>query len=511
MRDVGAYVLAVNFRQLAPVVVIAAVLSILLVVFATNNGAKTQTPIIIVKPAGTGNGNVLVNGVSSWESAFADVNVAAAELSVLAATPPAQNEAAKQTRKRKLKELLQREANAVNAALQLLGSDDEADKHNGHTHDTADTAAHTHITLHNHTHEINMQEKQSEADRNKAECILFINNYDVIPGKSWGTLPDNLKIKYDLIHCNLLLSHEEFIQKLIENPELLEPVIIPTNRTPSIPDTEYPVISICIGSTTRNIKNLNTLNDLVLFNALLPSLVTYAEAEYEYWVHLVYDQGDPFLDQESSKKAIEQWFSDNVQKILLSKQPKPIHSRLFLVPFHNKIHKPGPAFNYITAIAYFDGADYIYRINDDSIFQTFFANEFINQLKSFNPSNVGVVGPVCREGNTGILTHDFTHRIHHEIFGYLHYPPQLTDWWMDDWITRVYGRKRTVRVKNVVVKHSVTSHGTRYPVDHSHAALLEGLLEDGRLAIEGYLDKNKHTDALADYRHDEFSFRLPPP
>jgi hypothetical protein len=64
----------------------------------------------------------------------------------------------------------------------------------------------------------------------------------------------------------------------------------------------------------------------------------------------------------------------------------------------------------------------------------------------------GAVGPLCRQGNTKILTHDFTHRLHMEVFGMEYYPPELTDWWMDDWIARVYGSSRTRQSKSIEVR-----------------------------------------------------------
>lgn len=63
----------------------------------------------------------------------------------------------------------------------------------------------------------------------------------------------------------------------------------------------------------------------------------------------------------------------------------------------------------------------------------------------------GAVGPLCRQGNTKILTHDFTHRTHMEVFEGEYYPPQLTDWWMDDWIARAYGSTRTRQAKSIEV------------------------------------------------------------
>ena len=46
------------------------------------------------------------------------------------------------------------------------------------------------------------------------------------------------------------------------------------------------------------------------------------------------------------------------------------------------------------------------------------------------------MGPSCSDGNMKILTHDFVHRTHLEIFEH-YYPPVFSDWWMDDWISKV--------------------------------------------------------------------------
>ena len=65
--------------------------------------------------------------------------------------------------------------------------------------------------------------------------------------------------------------------------------------------------------------------------------------------------------------------------------------------------------------------------------------------------SVGVVGPLCRQGNQQILTHDFVHRTHMEIFDMNYYPPELVDWWMDDWISFVYGSQRSMKAYSVEV------------------------------------------------------------
>ena len=93
---------------------------------------------------------------------------------------------------------------------------------------------------------------------------------------------------------------------------------------------------------------------------------------------------------------------------------------------HNE--KPAWAQNDAMMEAYIDGMDYSYRINDDTLFLTpGWTEMFIHILLSFDPPNVGVVGPNHEGGNTNILTYDFTSSRHIEIFGY-HYPKMFMDW-----------------------------------------------------------------------------------
>ena len=43
---------------------------------------------------------------------------------------------------------------------------------------------------------------------------------------------------------------------------------------------------------------------------------------------------------------------------------------------------------------------------------------------------------------------------------------------MDDWISLVYGRERTYKVRDASVIHHTGAHGQRYEVDKSHEQLL---------------------------------------
>ena len=66
--------------------------------------------------------------------------------------------------------------------------------------------------------------------------------------------------------------------------------------------------------------------------------------------------------------------------------------------------------------AWQDGADYLYRVNDDTQFVGGgWPGAAVRLLRRLHPPNLGVVGPRCAEGNTAILTHDLVHRTHLEV------------------------------------------------------------------------------------------------
>jgi len=74
-----------------------------------------------------------------------------------------------------------------------------------------------------------------------------------------------------------------------------------------------------------------------------------------------------------------------------------------------------------------------------------------------------------------------------EVFEKEYYPQELSDWWMDDWISRVYGSTRTRQAHGIEVIHHTSAHGQRYAVDDSHAFLLDGLVEKGREKIKSWM------------------------
>mmetsp|Transcript_15739 Transcript_15739/g.26311 ORF Transcript_15739/g.26311 Transcript_15739/m.26311 type:complete len:214 (+) Transcript_15739:81-722(+) len=199
---------------------------------------------------------------------------------------------------------------------------------------------------------------------------------------------------------------------------------------------------------------------------------------------------------------VKLWFKDNVENPM---KKNGIKVTLRLVKVNNTLKKPGPVFLEMARAAYKAGADYFYRINDDTELLVNWADKFVRGVNSLG-TPLGVVGPTCSQGNDRILTHDFTARLHMDIFEMNYYPPELTDWWMDDWISLVYGRKRTFKAVHVPVMHHTGSHGTRYSVDSGNAGRLTSLVQRGRQQIRQWmLTHNVPEATLKEFDGDVYS------
>jgi hypothetical protein len=296
---------------------------------------------------------------------------------------------------------------------------------------------------------------------------------DMLPGTSWGAMPENERVQWEYLDCtnvepSLVAEKAAEAAYVAQYERTLERAI--AARPSRLRKREggasgKPVVAIGISTTTRTLR-VRDLSDLSLFRIMLPSLARTAEARFEYWVYLAHDIGDAFFDSAESNRAVVAWVGEQVVTPLAA---RGVDASVLLLRFNNTVHKPGPVFNFMMAAAAQDGADYLYRINDDTELEgADWTSRAVEQLVAL--SHVGVVGPICYEGNVNILTHDFVHRTHLEIFQ-TYYPPVFSDWYMDDWITKVYGQRRTRRGP-FRVTHHVGQHATRYAVDRGHEAAL---------------------------------------
>ena len=89
---------------------------------------------------------------------------------------------------------------------------------------------------------------------------------------------------------------------------------------------------------------------------------------------------------------VDKWFAENVIK------PMRANNILILpirkVRVHNTLKKPGPVFIEMARSAYKGGADYMYRINDDTELITPWPKIFVKALLAV-PNQLAVVGPTC--------------------------------------------------------------------------------------------------------------------
>ena len=266
----------------------------------------------------------------------------------------------------------------------------------------------------------------------------------------------------------------------------IQPVVVPTapTRARPKPTTGFEPLhgsgkTIAIVTATRSLPSWKP-GQSALETILVPSLLrTIGEPEqfaYTIRLYVGIDFGDAYW--ENAREHVGDW-----------SQWLDIRFGFYALDSTSKNRIP---FREVSAAAIADGADYVVRVNDDTEFVTArWISRGIQALMALNPPNVGVVGPLCRQGNTGILTHDMIHSTHYAIFGW-HYPPEFDNWWLDDWISKVYGPERTKTITAWEVKHHLGHSGTRYSVDTSQKKLLKAAIDRGKVAIAAYTSKPPH-------------------
>ena len=234
---------------------------------------------------------------------------------------------------------------------------------------------------------------------------------------------------------------------------------------------------------SRSQDNWISAEDASVVARLIPSLknsLTPRELQkYSVELLVAFDAGDPFWEEPSVISKVEE--RSTTLKL-------PIH-------FLSVQKMPRIPFNEACRAAYDLGAEYIIRVNDDTEFRgRAWLTAAIRVLESFNPPRIGVVGPTCNQGNKRILTHDMVHRTHLDIFGD-YYPPEFYNWWLDDWISQVYGVERTRKLRTWVVVHATSRYGTRYEPNISQKELLPLVLVRSKQQLIAYLEARAHGTA----------------
>jgi hypothetical protein len=227
----------------------------------------------------------------------------------------------------------------------------------------------------------------------------------------------------------------------------------------------YGVTSRNSGATTEDPSRL------AIFATTAATLCPSLNLHHTYNFYFGYDHTDSIYSNSAAQARIEYLLQAEVDKHADHIPPNVVLTVSWKKCDYEK--KPAWAQNDAMVLGWQDGMQYGYRSNDDSRYpdRSDWLEVFIDDLQKRSPPNVGVVGPTCLEGNTGILTHDFVHRTHYEIFGF-HYPRFFIKWFADDWITFVYGKKYTKKLAAILVRHTEL-YGQRYDIVGHEGSLHE--------------------------------------
>ena len=263
------------------------------------------------------------------------------------------------------------------------------------------------------------------------------------------------------------------------------------NHTRGLTRSTVPVdVAVGLGLTSKGFSPESALDQYPFFNTFLKTLCATASPKYNYAIYIAYDYDDPILSSPERRAN----FTSKVAKTTCRGAPAAANananlnatcgradcSRLSLPIYFvccNYSGKPAWAQNDAMMAAYHGGAKYLYRVNDDTAFLTEgWPENFISILASYDPPNVGVVGP--QDVNRPLdfpLTYDFVHRTHVGIFGF-YYPRDFDKWFADFWIDNVYRPTRTVIDRSTRLRHDLYMVGTRYVPDQEHGGLTLGVV-----------------------------------
>jgi len=224
-----------------------------------------------------------------------------------------------------------------------------------------------------------------------------------------------------------------------------------------------PLIAVGCAVTSRKLRDVSDVNigaKFQFFHTFLPTFCRTGSPRYSYRFYVAFDASDRVFSDERLRDAFRRQFEAATASG--SCRSRGIVANLSLVECSHA-GKPTWAQNDAMLEAYLDHVDYLYRVNDDTRMLTGgWTEKFISTLEAYDPPRVGVVGPKHSGGNVGILTYDFVHRTHVDVFGF-YYPRLFTDWWGDNWITRVYKPNRSTKISSVLLVHTL-GLGQRYPV-----------------------------------------------
>ena len=203
-----------------------------------------------------------------------------------------------------------------------------------------------------------------------------------------------------------------------------------------------------IPTTSRN-TNWTNLYDSYLYNILLPSIRNL----HDVTLYVGYDIDDPIFDNQTTREKIT-----------------AIYPKLPFKWFGYQGYAGNPVaiWNKLGQEAFRDGAAYMKIIGDD-IGANGLHDEWLDILKGELKKRNNIGWAAGYSGNSTIPTQFLVHRTHYEIFKFI-YPPELKNWFCDNWICLVYPKEHRCWITSICLYNM--GGKPRYQPANDHAKML---------------------------------------
>ena len=244
-------------------------------------------------------------------------------------------------------------------------------------------------------------------------------------------------------------------------------------------------------TTTRLTLFRQSYDKLPFFSILLLSFCRTISSGFRYKIFVAYDHNDLYLNDTLVLGEFNELFITYTKRYC-TKNRTSVELRMV---YCNYSGKPAWSKNDALMTAYQENFEYYFMLNDDTILVLpGWTEALVNSLANQTLPNFGLVGPRHIGDYQAILTHNFVHKMHIDVFSFF-YPRVFETWHGDEWITRLYSPHFMKEVPGALVRHYARRRGPRY-----HARLMPQ--HQVTAYVESYKEELKKLVAcLTDYPH----------
>ena len=193
-----------------------------------------------------------------------------------------------------------------------------------------------------------------------------------------------------------------------------------------------------------------SFQQLPFFSILLPSFCRTLSSGFHYSFYVAYDHDDPYLADTRVVEIFQKIF-DTYSKTNCAKNRTIVELQMVLCNYSGRV---AWAQNDALMAAYRDNFAYYYMLNDDTkILSQHWTEALVNNLAQRKWPNFGVTGPRHFGDDRCVMTHNFVHKTHIDLFSFF-YPRLFKTWHADEWIMRLYNPWYTKESLDAVVRHA---------------------------------------------------------